>query len=484
MGRCSRLLPDWRDGLDGRRALLLDFDETLLRVNSTHAYLDSLRPMIVAYAADRFVLFVFTLFTANQERHVFVYRDWVRVVFLSLLLPWSYPLWRWRNAALVAEIYANRSLITTMRDRSVRVEAVTTFGFGFIIRPVLDRLLPDAKLVAGSFLAGYRNRREGKLAMVRRELPGLDLTGCVLLTDSHNDRDLLEACGDGHIGDWKDTPINPFANVYLPFLYTTKVKRPGSGYMVRGVLLQDCVAVILSFAWFLPQPLIGAFGILLMQLALWMVYEFGYYDNDTIAAGEINGRVPENLDAFRGRMNLVPMIAWATIFSAAGVALLNVGMDAGGTVREALTWPDMLLDLATWLSFLTFGLLTFYSYNRGSGEARIFLYPVLQLVRLAGLALFLPLSVVGIAILGGFVLGRSFPYVVYRASGVRWGQFNRLLVLMVFLLISLLLVAAMPPAARTSAMAIQFAVAAAWLVARSHPELLYLFRRLRRPAGP
>lgn len=479
----SRPMPDWHTSLDGRRAVLLDFDETLLRVNSTHAYLDSLRPVIVAYAVDRLVLFIFALFTANQERTVFIYRDWVRVVVLSLVLPWSYPLWRWRNAAHIAENYANHSLIATMRDRSVTLKAVTTFGFGFIIAPVLVRLLPDAKLVAGSFCAGYRNRRDGKLAMVRRELSGLDLAACVLLTDSQNDRDLLEACGDGYIVDWKDAPINPYANVYLPFLYTDRVKRPGSGYMVRGVLLQDCFAVILSFAWHLPQPVIGALGILLMQLALWMVYEFGYYDNDLMAMREEGGRAPENLKAFQGRMNLLPMIAWVTSFSAAGVALLLVGIGAGGTLLQAFNWPDMLLGLTIWLSFLTVGLLTFYSYNRAPTEMRIFLYPVLQVVRLAGLSLLVPLSMVGVAILGGFVIGRTFPYVVYRASGVRWGRFNRLLVLMVFLLISLLLISAMSPQAWYDAMAIQFSVAAAWLVARSHSELLYLWRLFHRPAG-
>lgn len=466
----------WDRCLDASRRVAVDFDETLLLVNSTHAYLDSAHPSLAAYAITRGVDRSFALLAPNRPHIVWIYRDWLRVLLVTILLPWTWFLWRFHYAGKAARRWTNRRLLAAIDGRSADLVAVISNGFSPIVRPVMREMGVDAPLVAGSLLRGYRIRARGKLSAWKEKLPTLDPATTAFITDSTDDEKLLAACGSGGLVKWHEEPIQPFRNVYIPFLYTERVKRRNRRYVWRGVVMQDLVAVLIAFAFIPARSHFLIPGIAALQFSLWLVYEFGYFDNDRRAGSEREGHVPETFARHSGRMR--PRSACLII---GGCAILGAVLFSMGRPEVALEPGSVAvaagLALCLWLPFLGAVYLLFRLYNRTDEKLRIFIYPALQIVRLSGLALLLPLSLVGKAIIAAFVVGRSVPYIVYRASGVRWGDYNRLLVLLFFLVDILLLVSARDAYDLDRIFAIQFGLALIWLVARSRVEILRIWKR-------
>jgi len=100
---------------------------------------------------------------------------------------------------------------------------------------------------------------------------------------------------------------------------------------------------------------------------------------------------------------------------------------------------------------------------------------VLQVVRLSGYAVLLPVNVVGAALLLSLVLARWVKYIVYRDTGRTLAESQRLLMLAFFVVIAGGLFATAPAAF----ISLQTAVAVVWLAVYSHQRVRQIGRGIK-----
>ena len=417
--------------------LLVDFDETLWLRNSTETYLRSARPRIVALVLLKVLDLVRPWALLPGGRSRFLYRDWFRVLTVTVLLPWCLPRWR-RSAADLGLRWRNQALLDALVGGGTPL--VVTFGFAQIVRPLLAGVDPAARLiVASSLLRGHRPRAEGKQAAARRELGDDAVAGALFVTDSQDDADLLLACRTPLLLTWPDVgePAPP-RPPYRPFDYTRKGKRAGQKYLLHNVVLEDVVVLGLAFAWLAGRPWEVAVGLLLLHLSFWLIYEIGYYDNDHVAtAREQAPNHPPAVAAYAGSVAALP--AWLTSLSFAlpGCWLLSDGAGAAlrpggasdGAFRRAVT------VFLVWLVYLACSRGAYQVYNRVPPHARGLPYAVLQLTRSAGYGVLLSTDSVGALLLSSLLLARWIPYLSYRDLGLYTRGSHRLTMLYVFLVL-------------------------------------------------
>lgn len=452
---------------------LVDFDETLWLRSSTEVYLAAARPRLLAFAILAVVDLLQPWRVLPGPRRRFVYRDWLRVLSVSILLPWSIPLWRRRAPALGRRLQ-NGPLIEALNAGAYSDVLIVTHGFRPVVAPLLQGVNLSARLaVAGSFGRGYQVRRAGKRASLERITPrALERSLCI--SDSNDDADLLAACGEPVLVQWPEARHErAFQAAYFPFLYTRKGKRAGQKYLLHNVVLGDILILCLAFAWTVEHPLQTAMAIVLLHGSLWIVYEIGYHENDTFAVlRERAPYIPPGTAAYAERMK--PRAAWvcAALLSLPGALLL------GHYAGEALTFSELVGSgwmasaamFVLWLLYLCASRLAYWMYNRTEPAARVFPYAVLHMFRTLGYGLFLLPTLVGALALAALLLGRWIPYVAYRDVGTHLSASPRLLNLfaMIILLVMGLVVSA------SEILTIQTPVVLGWLVARAHRPLRQL----------
>jgi len=459
--------------------VIVDFDETLWLRNSTEEFLRSLRPRVLVWALLVLldILRPWRLVGGRARQHF--YRDWLRTVVCMVLLPWSLPLWR-RRAPQLAQCWRNEPLLTLLRERGDVPLRVATFGLGAIVSPLLRHIAPDAVLfAAGSVWSGHRIRIAGKAAWIE-DLHGSEaVTRATVITDSEADADLLKVCCTPVLVRWPQAVYRPaLSESYVPFLYTQRAKRPGANYMLYGVLLEDVVLLWLSFAWIMPDPVVGAVVLLFLHLSFWAIYEIGYVENDTRAAAhEVSPVVDADCAAHAARVK--PGLAWlaAEVLAVPGIALLVM------LVPDALRWPVvgvspvwlMAGGLSVWLVYLGAARGAYILYNRLDIASRGTFYLVLQLFRTLGYALLLPLSAVGACALLALVLARWVKYLVYRDMGRKLAEDQRFLSVVFYVV----LIAAGLAVYGPGFVDIQAGVVLAWLSLYSHRRLRGFARQVR-----
>lgn len=190
------------------RSIIVDFDETLWLRNSTEEYLDAVRPRNLAFlilaAVDIAKPWRFSA-SPIRER---VYRDWLRVLIVSCLFPWSLYNWR-RRAKTLARQWLNQDLFEMATNNDGSQLYVATFGFAPIVKPLLVQIYPNANLVAGSLGAGYKMRQSGKKAAFDRQFGSDFVANAIVITDSEDDSDLLSACYRGFLVEWPKALYRP-----------------------------------------------------------------------------------------------------------------------------------------------------------------------------------------------------------------------------------------------------------------------------------
>jgi hypothetical protein len=452
--------------------VFVDFDETLFLDNSTAAFLRSARPQFLAWlilkAVD--VSRLCSLLPGPGKRHV--YFDWLRVLAVCLLMPWSLPLWHLVHAPRQARQRANGPLVQALSAAGDRV-TIVSLGFGPVVRPLAARIRPGTPVICGSLFTGFRMRRKGKRAVTTERFGRARVADSTVVTDSDKDDDLVTACRTPVKVTWPGVSVAaPFAGLYLPFLYTEKGKRPGRSYMLNAVLKHDVVAIGLAFAWTAPQPLVTALGLAILHLAFWTVYETGYVENDRVAARhEVRPTLAPDFQTYAARHSYAAAGLWALVLSALGVLVVGIGTDriAADAAWRAIA-RDVLWLLGPWLVFLGGVYLVFRLYNGVGPERRLVLYPVLQLFRFAGYGLFGAATLVGLFLVAAVVFGRWYPYMIYRATGSRWEQHQGLLVLVTFLVLAALGVAG----GHAGIIGLQGLVVILWLAVRARHDLLAL----------
>lgn len=439
--------------------LIVDLDETLYLRNSTEDFLDSAAPGLLALLLLRALELARPWRLTGRDT-----RDVWRVGAILLLMPRTLWLWRRRAPALAAHVNV------ALRDRLNGAEArtvVATLGFAPIVRP----------LIAGFGLAGVcviaarafclADRRRGKCAMVEQALGSTALAGALVVTDSPDDRALLDRCAVPLLVRWPQAGFAPaLRRVYVPGQYLARVKRPDQQYLRRMILAEDFAFWVLASAFIAAHPLAHVVGLALLLLSLWAIYERGYVDND-LAAARYEG-VPRLTPEFHGHDVATPRLQpwlWAAASGLAGL--------------WALAWPAPPAPgaIAAWSATLVVLASLYGVYNRVDKATRIWLFTPLHLVRVAAFAVVVPVTPAGAAALFANIAARWLPYFHYRQAGdAAWRIPIKLLRLNFFVFAVIPLLAASDGVLRDPSL---YALLA-WNLLRARDELIAAMRGASR----
>lgn len=404
--------------------ILLDLDETLYLRNSTEDFIDCACPGLLALLLMRILDVLKPWRWTGGEAT----RDVWRVRVISIFLPWT--AWRWkRRAAQLAGQFANMRLIAALKEPG-RTPIIATIGFQPIVIPLIAALgLPQARIVAAR-LSTFADRRSGKLHLVVDALGYDTVRRALVITDSDQDLALLNACARPLRAVWPEACMHRALNsVYLPGQYLTQVKRPGTRYILRGILQEDFAFWVLSSLALATLPLHHVLGLLFLLVSFWAIYERGYVDNDLI--GSRFEASPKLSTAFKEAPVATPRVQpWIWAIGSAAIALV------------LLRWPAQpdMVDLAKWIIVLLATHGWFLLYNRVDKTSRIWLFGGLQFARSAAFVVLVPILPIGAAALGAHILARWVPYYVYRLGGKDWPDTPfHLTRLMFFVVLALLL---------------------------------------------
>jgi len=399
--------------IDPSAPLVLDFDETYWLRNSTEAFLDSVRPAwpaaLLLAALDR--LKPWRLLPGPDKDHV--WRDWLRVLTIVVLFPWSLRRWR-TQAAELGPKYRNPALAALVARTPAGGAWIVTNGFRPIVAPLLAAL-PAAErphLLAAPLSTGFAWRRRGKTAVVEAALGADRLAAATVVTDNDEDGDLLAAVATPLHRKWRDARFEPAHRAaYLPFYYMERIKRPGEQHLRRVVLTDELILLLVVYLWASPS-LATAAAIVVLHASFWVIYEILYVENDRVAAErEADPKLSEAYHASPHRFS--EPLAWLTGLGLGfvGVVLLQLA--------PASTGPGLLAGCALWAGFLSALRALARVYNHVDKTTRVPLYLVLQAAKLGGLALLLPLPEAALVLLAAHLAAAWLPYLAYRAAALR-----------------------------------------------------------------
>lgn len=399
--------------IDPAAPLVLDFDETYWLRNSTEAFLDSVRPAWPAalLLALLDILKPWRLLPGPDKDHV--WRDWLRVLTITVLFPWSLRRWR-RIAAELGPRWRNPALATLVGREPAGGAWIVTNGFHPIVAPLLQAM-PEAErptLLASPLSTGFAWRRRGKAAAVEEAIGADRLAAATVVTDNDEDGDLLAAVGNPLHLKWPDARYEPaHQNAYLPFHYMERIKRPRQGHLRRVVLTDELILLLIVYLWASPS-LATLAAIVVLHASFWVIYEILYVENDRVAAErEADPKLSEAYHATPHRFS--EPLAWLT---GLGLGLVGTGLLQ---LAPAHAGPGLFAGAALWAGFLLALRALAYLYNHVDKTTRIPLYLALQAAKLGGLALLLPLPQAALALLAGHLAAAWLPYVAYRAAAVR-----------------------------------------------------------------
>ena len=386
--------------------VLVDLDETLYLHNSSEDFIDSAWPAPLVFLLIRMAeLLRPWRFTGGDKT-----RDVWRVGLVLVLMPWS--LWRWRRmAARLGREGANRPLITALGQTDAP-KTVVTLGFAPIVRPLVDAMGLAGTRVLAMSPWNFGQRRAGKLAMVEAALGRDAVRRSLVITDSLDDQDLLEAAGRPMRVIWPQARFRPaFQNVYIPGLYITRIKRPGVRFIYRSIISDEFSVWILASFMLAMHPLLHIVGLAFLSLSFWAIYESGYVDNDLVGARF--EKDPQLTDAFHEKPVEFPTFlpwVWASLSGVAALYLLR--WPAAPVPADFVIWGFMLL--------LTWG--WFKLYNRLDKQTRVWFFAGLQMLRSMALVAVVSVTLVGATALLSHALARWVPYYTYRATKSKYND--------------------------------------------------------------
>lgn len=459
-----------------RGLMLLDLDETLYLRNSTEDFIDTARPRTLA------LLLLRLLDALRPWRWTggAVTRDDWRVRLISSCFPATVTRWR-REVSVLAARHGNAALLQALGVPGPSLApgaVIATAGFLPIVAPLVAALgLPDARIVAAR-IWHFADRRDGKLRLAQQALGDEAVRQSLVLTDSAQDRELLDHCARPLRVIWPGARFHAaLGNVYLPGQYLSCVKRPGERYIVRAILQEDYAFWLLASLALAERPLLHALGLLALLVSFWAIYERGYVDNDRMAAR--HEAEPKLSRAFHAAPVATPLLApwlWASGCGLAAIVLLQ------GVWPASDGWPALLAQAGSWLAVLAATQATFSFYNRCDKATRVWLFVLLQFARAAAFVALVPIVPIGAMALAAHVLARWVPYHVYRLAGRDWpGTPVQLVRLMFFIVLALLLAVANGPEVLASPTA---AALLGWNLLRARQELAAVLRAARRIDRP
>lgn len=414
-------LPGELARIDQHSITIVDFDETLWLRNSTEEFLAHVRPRILASLLLQILGFLkpWRIAGRTNARH---HRDWVRVGSIVLFMPWSLLTWR-KAARHLGPRYANQRLRAAISSSECPAPVhVASFGFQFIVSPLLSAIDEKAILLLCSPVwRGANLRQTGKAAALHQAIGPDVLKRAIFVTDSAEDADLKNVCGHPFFTKWTDAEYRQAGNFpMLPLAYTSKVKRPDENYILHGIVGYDLLVGLLAYAVGSPAPFVTAIAFAIYLLGFFAVYEIGYFENDTYAAKREKSPKLSATFATFGE-NYSPR--WAWVF---GILLLGIGAAvqtwSGGLSYDRVPAGFVRSFFTHWalaIALVIATRLTFFVFNSMQPRHRIIPMLGLQLQRTLGYALFLPITWVGAMLCICHAFARWVPYVIYRYGGSR-----------------------------------------------------------------
>ena len=390
------------------RLLLVDFDHTLFAANSTEMFISECRPAMVVSVID-FAVRQCIPWKLTGVPKWFRLRDYICVLTILICTPWN--VWRWRRRA--PGLFAQRRsdvVAEMLEDVDPSGMTIVSFGMRFVIQALLrDGPYADVRVVATPLWAPASWFRSGKAQIVAAEL-GPDVAAqAVLITDSEDDRDLLDICARGVMIEPQGAPQLARERLYLPFRYSSEVKFTRS-FVLDQWLFVDTAIYILASAHGLVGLARMALIAPLMSASYMCIYELGYFENDMVAAGKEARPVLSGKEAaYRAYPIKVQSWIWASLLGAAGLGLaVWFGMlDVAGALGAGLLWAGLLL----------LSRVVFHVYNRLSTSLRFYAYPLLQVLKYCSMLLIFPPIFPGMLLVFSQVVTMWSNYMIYRLGG-------------------------------------------------------------------
>ncbi len=214
--------------------------------------------------------------------------------------------------------------------------------------------------------------------------------------------------------------------IYIPLLYSEKVKRPDKKYFLYSILGEDFIILLLSFTYSSLHPWSNALGLFLLQISFWCVYEIGYIENDIIGDKfEDKAILSYNYNSFKYSFRLWEPWVWAFSLSILGIFILDqdIVVDSQPAIISLLfdESHQHLFQVFTgflfWTAFLVSLRFLFHIYNHLNKQSRIWFYLLLQTCRYCGYLVLLTTNTVGLILLVSKILTRSIQYILYRYMG-------------------------------------------------------------------
>jgi len=473
--------------IDKDSLIIIDFDETLLLRNSTAEYLDQIKPRFLG-AIFYFLLSYLKPWNFLPAKYKGkISEDWIRVIILTLILPWNLLLWQ-NKAKQLAQDFVNQKLVELLKQKPENKIIIATLGFNLIVNPIIKHLkLPINQVIACDFWQGFKDRQGGKYQLIINHLTTKELENSVYITDNyHHDAQILETAKFPHLIVFENAIYShPMSNIYLPFYYMEKVKRPNQKYLLTHILLGDLPIILISFSWLSNQPIFHSISIVLLTLSFWCIYEIGYYENDLM--GELYEEKPILSEAYLNykdkiKFGISPWL-FSSIFAILGLIILQyIKINQPlNQFFEYINNPNFLNQISIsflyWLGFLILTRVIFWLYNRAEVGIRIGIYPILQMLRLFGFVAVTITNFTGAIFLTSHLIANQWiPYLVYRYKGKRELISSRLICLFVFLLLSFTLIIASRNLTIFYPLS-QYLIALIFLIFRSGKNLITIIKK-------
>lgn len=213
--------------------------------------------------------------------------------------------------------------------------------------------------------------------------------------------------------------------IYLPLVYSEKVKRPDKKYILNNIFGEDFLILLLAYTYHSSHPWLNAIGLLFLQLSFWCVYELGYIENDIIGEKfEDKAILSYNYKSFNYSFRLWEPWAWAVFLSIIGTILLKNDIAIADWLFSTLSSTNNILDLTPilggllfWLAFLLVLRALFHLYNNLNKQSRVWFYVLLQVCRYCGYLVLLTTNQIGLFLLLSVIVTRCILYILYRYMG-------------------------------------------------------------------
>ena len=344
-------------------------------------------------------------------KHAFRMRDFMCCMVLLSLTPWNLIRWR-RMARRLFSTRISKSVVDLIGSAETSRIVIVSFGIRAIIAPLLVGSPWDSvQLLATPLFAGPRYFRQGKLSLVSRAFSAADIASATFITDSLDDKDLLDAAQAGLLIEPQGQMFRAADHLYLPLRYVASAKYSAS-YVLDQLLLVEMLITVISTTTTLRTFVINLLLIPLFSLSLICVYEIGYFENDAVGAKhEHSPALRDSVARFADYPIERSAWLWATALFCAGIV---AAMTAG-----SLRLSQLPLAIVGWVSCLLLLRVLFFIYNRKSPRARIVIYPILQVLKFLPILMIFRPTPLGALLVLCQVTTMWVIYLLYRQSGNR-----------------------------------------------------------------